>query len=74
MAYQIALAYSKECEQELLEKGFEKREVYIRSAPSPGVSTDVTKREIELGDSDFFKMRHKPFQFVTTSWWGASNE
>jgi hypothetical protein len=32
-----------------------------------------SKEETEKGDSDFFNMKNPPFQFVTTSYWGAGN-
>lgn len=67
MPIQIALAWSKESEAELIEKGFRKREVYVKPTCLPGTSKEAE----EAGDRDFFKVRHVPFQFVTTSWWGA---
>ena len=67
MAKQIALSWSEKCETELLSKGFVKEEVYIKYVNS-GVTT---KEQVEIGDADFFDMKHSPFQFVTTSWWGA---
>lgn len=75
MGLQIALCFSEKCEQELLAKGFEKREVYIKQvtmAPKDykGKGT-ITEKQIAAGDADFFSMRHKPHQFVTTSYWGA---
>lgn len=69
MGIQIALCWSPETEEELKKMGFEKREIYCKPAP---YSPEGTKGEIFLGDSEFFKMRHPPFQFVTTSWWGAA--
>ena len=77
MPYQIALAWNDDCEKELIEKGFEKKEVYIKSyGNSEGrkegeAISDVCERN---GDHDFFSMKHKPYQFVTTSWWGAGSE
>lgn len=61
----IALAWSENCEKELLAAGFEKREVYVKVAP-PG----PTEESNRAGDREFFAMKHPPFQFVTTSWWG----
>ena len=66
MAIQIALVFSPDCEKELLEIGFEKREVYIKS-----ICGGTTQKQIDAGDNEFFRMTHKPYQFVTTSWWGA---
>lgn len=67
MALQIALAFSQETEAELKNMGFEKKEVYVKLARG---GTD-TKSEIEAGDREFFHMDNIPYQFVTTSWWGA---
>jgi len=67
MSIQIALAWSPECEEELKRMCFVKHEVYIKHVGSGG-TTDEQKK---AGDAEFFRMRHKPFQFVTTSWWGA---
>ena len=58
--YQIALAYSKKCEEELKKKGFHKQEVYINYC--------CDKKE---GESDFWGMKFKPFQFLVSSFWGA---
>lgn len=69
MAFQIALAWSKETSKELEEMGFRKTEVYIKNAP--GVTTEESKK---LGDREFFRMKHPPYQFVTTSYWGAGSE
>lgn len=66
MGIQIALAWSKDCEKELKEMGFEKKEVYIKSAPA-----GTTKESNKKGDAEFFKMNRSPYQFVTTSFWGA---
>jgi len=66
MGYQIALAWSKKCEEELIEMGFRKTEIYMKLAPS-----GMTKESNEKGDSEFFDMKHSPFQFITTSYWGA---
>lgn len=69
MAYQIALAFSKETAEELEKMGFTREEVYIKTAP--GGTTGESKRE---GDREFFAMKYPPYQFVTTSYWGAGNE
>lgn len=68
MAIKIALAWSKECENELIASGFKKREVYI-SDDVPGKNTE---EQISNGDLQFYNMKNPPFQFVTTSWWGAA--
>lgn len=67
MALQIAICWSDECEKELIAKGFVKETYYVKDAPHAKNS----KEECELGDSDFFRMAHSPYQFVTTSFWGA---
>ena len=67
MAIQIALCFSPECEEELIEMGFKKIEHYVKRVEKAG----NTKEQVEEGDSEFFHMTNKPFQFVTTSWWGA---
>lgn len=70
MPLQIAICYSDECEKELVAKGFKKQVYYVKEAPS---STN-SKVSCELGDSEFFSMTHKPYQFVTTSYWGLGND
>ena len=67
MPVQIALAWSPECETELKAKGFKKKEVYIRDY----LGDSCSEAGCKLGDADFFRMKHKPYQFVTTSYWGA---
>ena len=67
MAIQIALAWSPECEKELKQLGFKKTSVYIKDVEGGATSKEQEHR----GDSQFFQMKHSPFQFVTTSWWGA---
>lgn len=67
MAKQIAFAYSKESEKELLEKGFKPTIVYIKDVQGGG----NTNQQVTIGDNDFLKMTYPPFQFVTTSYWGA---
>ena len=67
MSFQIAFAWSPECEAELKSKGFRKREVYIKYFDAGGTSEETKK----AGDHDFFRMKCIPFQFTTTSWWGA---
>lgn len=69
MAYQIALAWSDECEKELRENGFTRRVVYLKTAPG-----GTTEQSETLGDREFFSMKSPPFQFVTTSYWGAGND
>lgn len=70
MGIQIALAWSKECEQELIKMGFKKQIVYTKSPPL----SNNSKEEKMLGDREFFNMNNSPYQFVTTSWWGAGPE
>ena len=67
MAIQIALVWSPECEKELKQLGFKETKVYIKNVDGCASS----KEQKALGDSQFFQMKHTPFQFVTTSWWGA---
>ena len=67
MPLQIALAWSPECKAELIQKGFKKREVFIREY----LGAISTEAGCKLGDGDFFGMKHSPYQFVTTSYWGA---
>lgn len=66
MGFQIAFAWSEETEAELKANGFEKREVYIKTAP-PGTTAESN----EKGNAEFFRMKRPPFQFITTSYWGA---
>ncbi|MDY6896286.1 MAG: hypothetical protein SVO01_12860 [Thermotogota bacterium] len=70
MRIQIALAWSDKCEKEMIEMGFTKREVYVKSPPF-GLTT---QEQISAGDSEFYMMENPPDQFVTTSWWGAGPE
>ncbi len=70
MSYQIAFVWSPDCEEELKKKGFIKQEVYIKNFHEGPNSEETNKN----GDNDFFRMKHKPFQFVTTSWWGAQSD
>ena len=67
MPKQIAFAWSKESEKELIKKGFEKEEVYTKIY-FEGKDSDEAEKN---GDNDFFDMKNKPYQFITTSWWGA---
>lgn len=67
MAKQIAFCWSDSCEKELIKKGFAKKEVYIKDV-NGGITT---KEQVKIGDKEFFSMMHNPFQFITTSWWGA---
>jgi hypothetical protein len=66
MAIQVAMTWSEECEKELINMGFNKKEMYIKHAPGA-----TTEESIKKGNAEFFSMRHIPFQFFTTSWWGA---
>jgi hypothetical protein len=67
MSIQIALKWSDETEVELKKMGFVKREVYIKEARA-GKNSEESNI---LGDREFFEMSRPPYQFVTTSWWGA---
>ena len=67
MPFQIAFEWSPECEAELIRKGFKKREVFIRNY----FEAIGTEEGCKQGDADFFRMVHKPYRFVTTSYWGA---
>ena len=69
MGIQIVLAWSEDCEKELIQMGFEKQEVYTKTPPFAGNSDEEKK----VGDAEIFGMKHLPYQFVTTSWWGAMN-
>lgn len=69
MAYQIAFSWNEKAAKELEEMGFEKREVYIKTAPH-----GTTKQSKKKGDAQFFAMENRPHQFCTTSWWGACND
>jgi len=74
MGLQVAFAWSDECATELEKLGFEKREIYIKRAPTAfPVPEGATHAEHEkrLGDKEFFAMNRPPFQFVTTSFWGG---
>lgn len=76
MGLQVAFAWSSESEQEMLAMGFKKQEVYIKQAPSGFPAPDgktISDHEKALGDREFFGMSRPPFQFVTTSYWGAGN-
>ena len=39
-----------------------------------GSYSGFTEKEKAEGDREFFHMKRKPFQFVTTSYWGAGPE
>lgn len=65
MAIIIVLAASPACEAELETMGFKKREVWAKMAP-PG----PTPEAIEKGESEMFRMKSPPFQFLVKSWWG----
>jgi len=69
MPKQIAFAWSKETEKELIKKGFEKEVVYTKSYFEVDDSDDAEKN----GDRDFFDMKYTPYMFITTSWWGAGD-
>ena len=69
MSVRIAMAWSPECEKELIANGFRKIEVYANFESVGGITSDEQK---ESGDHAFFNMKHSPYQFFTSSWWGAS--
>lgn len=66
MGLQIAFSWSERTEEELKALGFEKREVYIKQAPSGRTDESNAK-----GDREFFSMKFPPSQFITTSFWGG---
>lgn len=77
MGYQVAFCWNEDSEKELQSMGFEKREVYIKKAPSAFPVPDGkthTEHERYLGDKEFFGMNQPPFQFATVSYWGAGND
>ena len=61
MPFQVAFAYSEESKKELKKMGFTKETVYMRH----------TSLKKGAGDSEFFSMRARPWQFCTTDYWGA---
>jgi len=63
---QIVLAWSDECEAELKAMGFTKKEVYVNHVP--GMTNEETKKR---GERQLFNMKHKPYQFCVTSYWGV---
>ena len=63
----IILAANKESEEELKTMGFKKEEVWVNYNLADG-STDAERKA--SGDRKVFAMRHRPFMFCTTSWWG----
>ena len=67
---QIAFAWSEECAKELEAMGFKKTEVYVKN-----ISTTGTQEEVEeIATREFWRMKHPPYQFVSTSFWGVANE
>ncbi|HLE17637.1 MAG TPA: hypothetical protein VI728_05045 [Syntrophales bacterium] len=66
MGYQIVFVWSEESAVELESMGFKKQEVYMKE-DSGGPTVEANKK----GDAEFFSMKHKPYQFITTSYWGA---
>lgn len=66
MSIIIVLAASEESEKELVEMGFTKREVWTK--PAPGITTPDQKVK---GEALMWRMKHIPFQFLVSSWWGA---
>lgn len=74
MPVQIALSWSDDCEKELISMGFEKKEVYIKyygDSKGCGEHEAISDACNRNGDHEFFSMKHSPYQFITTSWWGA---
>ena len=67
MAIQVALNWNDDTEKELLELGFEKQEVYIKTVDR-GDSAGEKKR---IGDGQFLGMRFPPSKFFTTCCWGS---
>lgn len=68
MGYQIVFMWSDKSAVELESMGFKKQEVFIKEAPC-GMTEESNKK----GDAEFFRMENKPYQFVTTSYWGMGN-
>ena len=68
MGYQIAFIWSANSAAELESKGFKKQEVYIKEGTG-GPTVEANKK----GDAEFFHMKNKPYQFVTTGYWGMGN-
>jgi hypothetical protein len=64
MSVQISLAQNAECEAELTELGFRKEEVWIKWSGG----------EPKEGERIFWSMKHKPFQFLSASFWGAGED
>ena len=61
VGFQVAFAYSEESEKELKKMGFTKETVYMKH----------TSKDKHEGDKEFFTMDYIPYQFCTTSFWGA---
>lgn len=68
MGYQVAFIWSEKSAVELESMGFKKQEVYMKEGPG-GSTVEANKK----GDAEFFHMKQKPYQFITTSYWGAGN-
>lgn len=74
MGIQIAIAFSEQTARELETMGFVKKEVYIKQAPAVDrvpEGNNYSAAEKSAGDAEFFGMQSIPYQFVTTSFWGA---
>lgn len=59
--FQIAFAFSKPTEKELLKKGFIKQEVYIKY---------TTDKKVKA-EKEIFAMENPPYQFCATNYWGV---
>ena len=74
MGLQVAFAWNADSAAEMERMGFERREVFMKRAPSsfpvPEGKTH-SDHEKELGDSEFFGMDSPPYQFATVAYWGA---
>ena len=62
MPFQIAFAMSPESKTELEEMGYRETTVMLKASGK-------TKAD---GESEFWRMEHKPYQFAVTDYWGAS--
>lgn len=63
----IVLAAAKESEEELAKLGFKETKVWLKYDSGGGVDA-VAKPRCER---ELFSMKHKPFMFLVSSWWGA---
>lgn len=63
----IVLAASKESEAELEQLGFQKTEVWLKYDRGGGTTAEAKPRV----EGEMFRMKHPPFMFLASSWWGA---